>query len=567
MYKDKNIAAVILARMGSSRLPDKMLLPFGSSTVVETVIKRIKNSQLIDSYILATTTNSDDSVFEKIASQCSIPLFRGSEEDVVSRMLKAVEGLHPLPDIIVRVGADNPLVMPSIVDEAIVQLADVRADVITPFEFNTYPFGYSMVVMTRECLELIDRDATEKTYREHVENYCFEFPDRFRVLYQMAPEHLHYNELNLTLDYKVDYRRLQKCSNLLVDVPIEKQPFELVRSVREKKIAIILQNTQYIDLLSTALSKNYQKPLKLFCQAQRRPEERDIILLPKSAESNGVEVIYYNNVKELLPMIEEQAPALVISSIPLLEVGDSAELPEIVYVDSLDSKDGKRYCLKYHSDEGHQEEPLWVDTRDTVSLEAPEAFLCRVLPIFFKSLIAGPLRPAASIVHCFPPTEKRGSGERKGFSSAAAQVFPPMVLIELVEKLHYRDNSSTFYLDRCSMLKLLDEINYYSVERISLGYVNDPTEHPEYEWFSKELCSLKGKENVMSWSKGVFHDASVQEDAVFQQVVITPRGLIQYTGQPDTVIGDLVHCSIAEAWQSRRMQQARVKTLNALVLK
>ncbi len=238
MPKIKKIAAIILARTNSTRLNNKMLLPFGESTVVETVIERIKHSKLVDTFILATSVNPRDKVFEKIAKKHQIRFIQGREEDVVSRMLLAAKAIKPLPDIIVRVCSDNPLLMPDIVDNGILELIESQSDIISPFRFNTYPFGYSMVSMTRNCLEKIDKYATESKYREHVENYCFDHPSDFKILYQKAPENLHFKELSLTLDYEEDYEKLKLFYSFLKGVPMEKQAEILIRIAKEKRVGI-----------------------------------------------------------------------------------------------------------------------------------------------------------------------------------------------------------------------------------------------------------------------------------------------------------------------------------------
>lgn len=239
MYQNKRIAAIILARKGSNRLKDKMLLPLGNKKVVETVIDRIKMSKLIDDFVLATSLNSEDLIFENIAKAQQLKFFRGSENDIVSRMVNSLDTMESKPDIIVRVCSDNPFIMPTLVDEGIRLLIDSKADVITPFKSNTYPFGYSLVVMTRDCLEKIDRMAKDSIYREHVENFCFSFPDSFEILYQKAPRELCFPELRLTLDYESDYARLKKINTLMEKIPIEEQPRELIEIVKKQKDLVI----------------------------------------------------------------------------------------------------------------------------------------------------------------------------------------------------------------------------------------------------------------------------------------------------------------------------------------
>jgi len=167
-----------------------MMLPFGDNTVVGEVIERMRGCTLVDEMVFATSTHGADDVLEGVADAHGLACVRGSEDDVVSRMVEAVESLSEHADVIVRVCCDNALVMPSLVDEAVRALVDGQADVITPGEFASLPFGTSMVVLSRQGLERIDRQAVAPMYREHVENYCFDQPDAFRILYQWAPEGL-----------------------------------------------------------------------------------------------------------------------------------------------------------------------------------------------------------------------------------------------------------------------------------------------------------------------------------------------------------------------------------------
>jgi len=238
MYRGRRIAALVLARLGSSRLPGKMLLPFGRDSVLSTVLERLQASRLIDEILVATTEESLDDSIATAARELGFPVTRGSSEDVVARMTGSLPALAQPADVIVRGCADNPLVMPSVVDDGVRTLVDSGADLITPFEHATYPFGFGLVSMTTECLRRIDAEAEHPAYREHVENYCFEHPDAFEVLYQQAPPSHHYPELNATLDYRVDYDRLMEFERVLRDVPIEEQGRHLVEHVRSARVWI-----------------------------------------------------------------------------------------------------------------------------------------------------------------------------------------------------------------------------------------------------------------------------------------------------------------------------------------
>ena len=178
--------AVILARAASTRLPNKMFLPFGEHSVLDHVIERVRACQHIDDCVLATSDSPRDQAFEAVALRQQIRWVQGSESDVIDRMVQAMESCSPVPKQVVRICSDNPMLMPEVVDEAIHTLAQSSADLITPFECHSYPFGFGAVVMTRECLLHLHNRAREATYREHVENYCFDHPDDFAVLYQQA---------------------------------------------------------------------------------------------------------------------------------------------------------------------------------------------------------------------------------------------------------------------------------------------------------------------------------------------------------------------------------------------
>ncbi len=214
------VLAVALARVGSTRLPGKMLLPFGDApTVVDAALRRAARCESVGEVVLATSTHPRDDVLADVAARCGVPLIRGSEDDVVARMMRAVSSARVAPDLVVRVCCDNPLLIPSLVDDAVRQLRRSGADLITPFEFNTLPFGVSAVVFTRRALERIDQEARAPAYREHVENFCFENPERFAIQYQAAPPGLSWRELVLTLDVAIDRARLERFRRILDGVP------------------------------------------------------------------------------------------------------------------------------------------------------------------------------------------------------------------------------------------------------------------------------------------------------------------------------------------------------------
>ena len=104
------IAAIISARTGSTRFPNKVLLDISGKTALERMIERVKNAKTIDRIIIATSTNKRDDSIENICKQISIECIRGSEKDLLSRYHLVVEKIQP--DIIVKMGADSILIDP-----------------------------------------------------------------------------------------------------------------------------------------------------------------------------------------------------------------------------------------------------------------------------------------------------------------------------------------------------------------------------------------------------------------------------------------------------------------------
>src|SRR3990167_111470 len=119
MYAGRNqrIVATIEARMTSSRLPGKVLMPIAGTPALEMVIHRLKLSKYVDAICVATTTNATDDAIVALAEKLGVGCFRGSESDVLGRVLGAAQSAKA--DIIVEVTADCPFVDPALVDRCI----------------------------------------------------------------------------------------------------------------------------------------------------------------------------------------------------------------------------------------------------------------------------------------------------------------------------------------------------------------------------------------------------------------------------------------------------------------
>ena len=192
---------IIQARRGSSRLPDKVIAPLGGSTVLEYVIRRCRMSRRAAGVMLATTTAGRDAAVAEIVHTLGVPVFRGSEPDVLARYVGAAEMIGA--QHIVRITADCPLIDPAAIDLAV----DACHDGLDALFVEGYPNGlgdvdFATFAALREVLEITTPDETY--YREHVTSYFSKNPGRFRVVTVMAPDDVRRPEIRLSVDEQPD---------------------------------------------------------------------------------------------------------------------------------------------------------------------------------------------------------------------------------------------------------------------------------------------------------------------------------------------------------------------------
>jgi spore coat polysaccharide biosynthesis protein SpsF len=172
--------AIIQARMGSTRLPGKVLKALGGVPVLEWVTARTRRSRLIDEVIVATTLEPADDIIVTECARLGLPSTRGSVEDVLDRYWQAAR-LH-CADVIVRITSDCPLIDPELVDVLIEAFRGERVDYASNAIEPTYPRGVGAEVMTMAALDHAHREAKVPYQRVHVTPYLYENPDLFRIL-------------------------------------------------------------------------------------------------------------------------------------------------------------------------------------------------------------------------------------------------------------------------------------------------------------------------------------------------------------------------------------------------
>lgn len=197
------IGAIIQARMGSTRLSGKVMKELEGKTVLEHVIERVKQSKLIEEIIIATTVHDRDDVIESEALRCGIKVFRGSEDDVLSRYFYAAKENEI--DVIVRITSDCPLIDWNIIDKVISKFMQNEYDIVTNAGLDlgqrTFPRGLDLEVFSFSVLLNAFNNATEKYQREHVSPYIYETSEKIHV-FQNAVD---YSKYRWTLDTDEDW--------------------------------------------------------------------------------------------------------------------------------------------------------------------------------------------------------------------------------------------------------------------------------------------------------------------------------------------------------------------------
>jgi spore coat polysaccharide biosynthesis protein SpsF len=192
---------IIQARMGSTRLPGKVLLPLGESCVLDYVVTRCKNITGVSDVIVATSTLDAD---DQIAAWCEIhqvKCFRGSEEDVLARYYECA--LMYRPDYVIRVTSDCPFVDYELASTMVEVMKANPADIVVLG--GLLPRGLAVEILDFSALQRIYETGTEPRHREHVTYYAYEYPELFSRTHIQLPDNLQYPNLRITLDTEEDY--------------------------------------------------------------------------------------------------------------------------------------------------------------------------------------------------------------------------------------------------------------------------------------------------------------------------------------------------------------------------
>jgi len=208
MNSNPYIVASIEARMGSSRFPGKILADINGQPALTRLVNRLKRSKLINAIVLATTTRESDDQLVEWASNEDVSIYRGSEEDVLSRVVEAHHYMGS--DIIVEVTGDCILLDPEIIDLGIETFLHHEYDVVTNVRYPSYPMGVDVQVFKKSLLSWVAENIADPAVREHVSLYFYEHPEAYRVHHLIAPSRWKAPDCRLQLDYAEDHQLISE---------------------------------------------------------------------------------------------------------------------------------------------------------------------------------------------------------------------------------------------------------------------------------------------------------------------------------------------------------------------
>jgi spore coat polysaccharide biosynthesis protein SpsF len=195
------VIAMVQARMGSSRLPGKVLMPLIKKPLLEILLERLSFSETLDQTIVATTTSPQDDVLSEWLLQKNTPVFRGSEHDVLDRFYNCA--LEHDAEIIVRITADDPFKDFVTIDRAVKELLDdPLLDYCSNNLIPTFPEGLDVEVFRFSGLREAYNNASLVSEREHVTPYIWKNDDTFKLKNIEHTQNL--SHWRLTIDTDVD---------------------------------------------------------------------------------------------------------------------------------------------------------------------------------------------------------------------------------------------------------------------------------------------------------------------------------------------------------------------------
>ncbi|WP_458109933.1 cytidylyltransferase domain-containing protein [Bacillus zhangzhouensis] len=199
-----DVLFVIQARMGSTRLPKKVMKPIGGMALIDLIVERVKQSNHYNhktqNLMIATTVEAEDDLLAHYCLSKGYKVFRGSETDVLQRFAQIVRQFEP--QTVVRLTGDNPFIDPALLSKMLEKHRLEKADYTYT---NGTPLGISGEMIDAPILSEIDNFSLSQPEREHVTLYIRKHPEQFHLQLFTPPKELAYPAYRFTIDTEEDY--------------------------------------------------------------------------------------------------------------------------------------------------------------------------------------------------------------------------------------------------------------------------------------------------------------------------------------------------------------------------
>jgi len=251
--RTRQVLAIIQARMGSTRLPGKMLLPIvDNKGALELMLERVRRARQLQKIVVATTISPSDNRLVDLCKRLGCECFRGNEVDVLDRYYRAALAFGP-PEVIVRLTGDCPLHDPVIIDKLVSRFLDSEVDYVSNGDPPTFPDGLDTEVFSFSVLEKVWKEARLKSEREHVTSYIRKHADTFKAINVECEKDL--SDRRWTLDEKEDYEFIKH---------IYKNLYKKTPAFGMEEVLEFLARHPELEAINKHISRNegYQESLK-----------------------------------------------------------------------------------------------------------------------------------------------------------------------------------------------------------------------------------------------------------------------------------------------------------------
>ena len=231
------VVAIVQARMGSTRLPNKVMKPIGGIPMIEVLLARLARAKEVNEIMVATSVDSRNQPLADLVTALGYKCYRGSENDVLERYLQAAKSVNA--DVLVRITGDCPLVDSALVDEVIRRFKAANVDYFSNASPPTFPDGLDIEVFTLAALEMAAQETSKPFDHEHVTPYIRE-SSQFKQAGMQHSENL--SGLRWTVDEPADYEVVSKVfANFAPDIHFNWQQV-LQLQISQPEIFIANQN-------------------------------------------------------------------------------------------------------------------------------------------------------------------------------------------------------------------------------------------------------------------------------------------------------------------------------------